>query len=112
MLNRQIFVVLPIAMDFYTFMKMWIAALALLIIVFTSASVPPGVSTILPRYLNASTSVSASPSRMIGISQVAYRVSGSLCSVLSYCLALANGCETVVRGHTHTPDRGGAVARR
>ena len=37
---------------------------------FTSASVPPRVSTILPRYLNDSTSSSPSPSSMIGLSQV------------------------------------------
>ena len=56
-LNKRIFVVLPITLDFHhTFLKMWNAALALLILVFTSASVPPHVSTILPRYLNDSSS--------------------------------------------------------
>ena len=69
-LNRRSFVVLPIILDFHTFLKMWNAALALLILVFTSASVPPRVSTILPRYLNDSTSSSHSPSSMIGLSQV------------------------------------------
>ncbi len=37
-LNRQFFVVLPIILDFHTFLKMWNAAL--LILVFTSASSP------------------------------------------------------------------------
>ena len=37
-LNRRFFVVLPIILDFHTFLKMWNAAL--LILVFTSASSP------------------------------------------------------------------------
>ena len=70
MLNKRIFVVLPITVDFHTFLKMWNAALALRIFVLTSASIPPRVSNILPRYLNDSTSSSHSPSSMICLSQV------------------------------------------
>ena len=73
-LNKQIFIVLPITLDFHTFLKMFNAALALLILVFTSASVTPRVSTVLPRYLNYSTSSSPSPSSMIGLSQVVLSV--------------------------------------
>ena len=69
-LNKRIFVVLPITLDFHTFLTMWNAVLALLILVFKSASVPPRVSTILPRYMNDSTSSSPSPSSMVGLSQV------------------------------------------
>ena len=79
LLKRRIFVALPITLDFHTFLKMGNAALALLILVFTSASVPPRVSTILPRYLNASTPSSVSPSRMIGLSQVAVSTAQGLC---------------------------------
>ena len=64
-LNKRIFVVLPITLDFHTFLKMWNAAPALPILVFTSDSVPPRVSTILPRYLNDSTSSIPSPFSMI-----------------------------------------------
>ena len=69
-LNRRIFVVLPITLDFHTFLKMLNAALALQILVFTSAYVPPCVSTILPTYLNDSPSSIPSPSSKIGLSQL------------------------------------------
>ena len=71
-LNKRILVVSPITFDFHTFLNRWKATLALLIIFFTSASIPPCVSTMLPRYLKSLTSSSVSPSRMIGVSQVAF----------------------------------------
>ena len=43
------------------------AVLALLILILTSASVPPSLSTMLPRYVNVSISSSALPSSMIGV---------------------------------------------
>ena len=42
-LNKRIFVVSPITLDFHTFLNRWKATLALLILFFTSASVPPCV---------------------------------------------------------------------
>ena len=71
-LNKRIFVVSPITFDFHTFLNRWKATLALLILFFTSASVPPCVSTMLPRYLKSLTSSYVSPSSMIGVSQVAF----------------------------------------
>ena len=56
--NIHIFVVTPITPEVYTFLRMWKCALASSIRVFTSASVPATVPTILPRYVNASTSSS------------------------------------------------------
>ena len=67
-LNKRNFVVSPITLDFRTFLNRWKATLAF----FTSASVPPCVSTMLPRYLKYLTSSSVSPSSMIGVSQVAF----------------------------------------
>ena len=71
-LNKRIFVVSPITFDFHTFLNRWKATLALLILFFTSASVPPCVPTMLPRYLKSLTSYSVSTSSMIGVSQVAF----------------------------------------
>ena len=71
-LNKRIFVVSPITFDFHTFLNRWKATLALLILLFTSASVPPCVSTMPPRYQKYLTSSSVSPSSMIGVSQVAF----------------------------------------
>ena len=73
MLNRRIVVVLPITLDIHTFRKMW---KALLILVFTTFSVHPLVSTVLQisRYLNVSTCSSFSSAGMIGISRVVLRL--------------------------------------
>ena len=71
-LNKRIFMVSPITFDYHTFLHRWKATLALLILFFTSVSVPPCVSTMLPRYLKSLTSSSVSPSSMIGVSQVAF----------------------------------------
>ena len=70
--KQAYFVVSPITFDFHTFLNRWKATLALLILFFTSASVPPCVSTMLPRYLKSLTSSSVSPSSMISVSQVAF----------------------------------------
>ena len=54
-LNKRILVVSPITFDFHTFLNRWKATLALLILFFTSASVPPCVSTMLRRNLKSLT---------------------------------------------------------
>ena len=71
-LNACVFAGLLITTDFHTCIILWKGALVLLIFVFTSASVPPRVYTVLLRQRNASTCSSASPSSVIRFSQVAF----------------------------------------
>ena len=71
-LNNRILVASPITFDFPHISHRWKATFALLILFFTSASIPPCVSTMLPRYLKSLTSSSVSPSSMIGVSQVTF----------------------------------------
>ena len=51
-----IFVPLEMFLALHTFSRMLKMTLTLLILFFTSASVPPSIFTILPRYVNSSTS--------------------------------------------------------
>ena len=116
-LNKCILVVSPITFDFHTFLNRWKATLALLILFFTSASVPPSVSTMLPRYLKSLTSSSVSPSSMIGVLQVAFilrifvfllLIFNPTCAEINassvvFCPASAYGCKTGVQGHPQSP---------
>ncbi len=72
-LNRQIFVVLPITLDFHAFLNNFYVECCFAdscLYVSLEPPIPPRVSTILLGYLNDSTSSNPSPSSMIGLSQV------------------------------------------
>ena len=113
-LNKLILVVYPITFDFHTFLNRWKATHALLILFFTLASVPPCVSTMLPRYLKSLPSSSLSLkhdwcfassicSQDLCFPFVGFQPVLKSMPVLLCCPASAYGCETGVQGHPQSP---------
>ena len=111
-LNRQIFVVLPITLDFHAFLNNFYVECCFAdscLYVSLEPPIPPRVSTMLLRFLNDSTS---SLSSIIGLSQVvsnSWDLSFPFVDLLKSepgmlsCLAFTDCCQTLLQGHLQSP---------